>query len=99
MVVIIFLPVFSLFVWTYLGFSIGNLFSRRSRSAIVTEKMNQLDEYFRRNNISEELSREIRDYMVIKYNDEYENKAIQDIPAFMRIKVIFVFLTTKFSCF
>ncbi|KAF2589789.1 hypothetical protein F2Q70_00042076 [Brassica cretica] len=86
MVVIIFLPFFSLFVWTYLGFSIGNLFSRRSRSAIVTEKMNQLDEYFRRNNISEELSREIRDYMVIKYNDEYENKAIQDIPAFMRIK-------------
>ncbi|CAN6903043.1 unnamed protein product [Brassica oleracea] len=26
--------------------------------------------------------------MVIKYNDEYENKAIQDIPAFMRIKAV-----------
>ncbi|CAN7066440.1 unnamed protein product [Brassica oleracea var. botrytis] len=26
--------------------------------------------------------------MVIKYNDEYENKTIQDIPAFMRIKAV-----------
>lgn len=97
MIVIIVLPIFSLFVWTYLGFSIANLFSRKSRTSIVKEKMAQLDEYFERENVGEELCREIREYMLIKYNQENENKAIEDVPAFLRIKVLFSSYNIMFS--
>ncbi|ESQ48136.1 hypothetical protein EUTSA_v10020884mg [Eutrema salsugineum] len=79
--------IFSMIVWLYLGVKYTNLFLRRSKAEIVGEKLDIMEKYLTKTNVNQDLAKVIRDHMVIKYNEDYDNRFLEDVPASLRAKL------------